>query len=81
MPNFRLTKAISTDPKIENPKELGLKIKDARLRKGLSQQELSIRVSAIPQSLKRLECGMLIYEPPYMTKLLKFLGLNEKGIK
>ena len=78
MPNFNMTKGVSTDPKIDNPEELGLTIKEIRLRRGLTQEQLAIRVSASASSIKNLEKGKVIYEPPYLSKLLKFLGLSEK---
>lgn len=78
MPNMRGTKGISTDPKIENQKELGLKIKDSRLKKGLTQEQLAIRLSCSVESIRSLELGRILYHPPYFSKLLKFLNIDEK---
>ena len=58
------------------PKDLGLKIKNIRITKNLTQQEFSDLLVIAPQTLSKWERGMSIPNIFYIKKMCEVLGVS-----
>lgn len=62
------------------PKDIGKKLKNARLEAVLTQAEIAKKVDIQPNTYARIERGESVVKLPTLRKLIKVLRLNPSDI-
>jgi len=62
------------------PKDIGKKLKEARLGAGLTQVDLAKKIGIQSNSYARIERGEAVVKLPTLRKLIKVLHLNPSDI-
>ena len=61
-------------------KLLGLKIKELRLKKGMTQEELSEKIGMVERNLSKIECGKNFVTADTLTNLIDALEIKPKDL-
>lgn len=59
---------------------LGLKIKELRIKKGMTQEELAEKIGLVERNLSKIECGRSFVTADTLANIIDALGIKPKDL-